>query len=164
MLKRYIGLVLATVFFAFSIFVGSAMSAQLDDEAPHTIPQNEQGDTLVLTPKQVKTGKRQFNFACATCHVSGITKTDPNIDLRQETLAMAAPPRDNVEALVDYMKNPTTYDGERSIAELHPSMNSTDIFPKMRNLTDDDLVAIAGYILMQPNVLGERWGSGKVGF
>lgn len=164
MLKRSIWLALATVFFAFQIFVTSATAAQLEDETTRTIPRSEQGDTLVLTPKQVTIGQRQFKYACATCHVSGITKTDPNIDLQKETLAFATPPRDNMESLVDYMKNPTTYDGERSIAELHPSMKSTDIFPKMRNLTEDDLVAIAGYVLMQPKLLGDRWGTGKVGF
>ena len=163
-MKRYIWLVLATVFFAFQMFVGSGTAAQLEDEATRTIPRNEQGDTVVLTPKQIKIGQSQFKYACAVCHVAGITKTDPNIDLRKETLAFATPPRDNMESLVDYMKSPTTYDGERSIAEFHPSTKSTDIFPKMRNLTEDDLVAIAGYVLMQPNLLGERWGSGKVGF
>jgi photosystem II cytochrome c550 len=49
-----------------------------------------------------------------------------------------------------------------SIAELHPSTQSTDIFPKMRNLTDDDLVAIAGHILIQPKVVGQKWGGGKI--
>lgn len=163
MLKRCIWLVVAAVFLAFNLFVGSATAAELD-EATRTVKLNEQGDPVVLTLKQVKTGKRLFNYACATCHVGGITKTDPNIDLKEETLALATPPRNNVEALVDYMKDPTTYDGEESVAEVHPSTKSTDIFPKMRNLTEDDLVAIAGHVLLQNNVLGERWGSGKVGF
>ncbi len=163
MLKRCIWLAVATVFFAFQIFTGSATAAQLD-EATRTIPRNQQGDTLVMTLKQVKDGKRLFDYACATCHVGGITKTDPNIDLGKETLALATPPRGSVESLVDYMKNPTTYDGVESIAEVHPSTQSADIFPKMRNLTEDDLVAIAGHILVQSKVLGERWGSGKVGF
>jgi photosystem II cytochrome c550 len=52
------------------------------------------------------------------------------------------------------MKNPTTYDGEESIAEIHPSLKSSDIFPKMRNLSEDQLVAIGGYVLVQPKILG----------
>jgi photosystem II cytochrome c550 len=79
-----------------------------------------------------------------------------------QTLALATPPRNSVDALVDYMKNPTTYDGLDSIAELHPSTQSSDIFPKMRNLTEDDLVAIAGHILLQPKVVGQKWGGGKI--
>jgi photosystem II cytochrome c550 len=32
----------------------------------------------------------------------------------------------------------------------------------MRNLTEDDLQAIAGYILIQPRVVGVKWGGGKI--
>ena len=59
------------------------------------------------------------------------------------------------------MKNPTTYDGFTEISELHPSIKSADIFAEMRNLTDDDLYAIAGYILIQPKIMGTQWGGGK---
>jgi photosystem II cytochrome c550 len=60
------------------------------------------------------------------------------------------------------MKNPTSYDGVESIAEVHPSLKSQDNFPEMRNLTEDDLTAIAGHILLQPKVIGEKWGGGKI--
>jgi photosystem II cytochrome c550 len=60
------------------------------------------------------------------------------------------------------MNNPTTYDGQTEISELHPSTKSTDIFPKMRNLTQDDLKVIAGHILIQPKVVGAKWGGGKI--
>jgi photosystem II cytochrome c550 len=91
----------------------------------------------------------------------GITKTDPNVGLDPEALSLATPSRNSVEALVDFMKNPTTYDGATEISELHPSTKSADIFPVMRNLTDDQLVEIAGHILLQPKVAGERWGGSK---
>lgn len=160
MLKRYIWLAVATVFFAFQTFIGSANAAELD-AATRTVPSSE-GKNVVLSLKQVQEGKRLFNYACGQCHVGGITKTDPNVGLEPEALALATPPRTNIEALVDYMHNPTTYDGAESIAELHPSTQSTDIFPKMRNLTEDDLVAIAGHILLQPKIVGEKWGGGKI--
>jgi photosystem II cytochrome c550 len=60
------------------------------------------------------------------------------------------------------MKNPTSYDGLTSIAEIHPSLSSADIYPKMRDLTEDDLYAIAGHILIQPKVRGVQWGGGKI--
>ncbi len=161
MLKRYIWLAVATVFFAFQAFVGSVNAAELD-AATRTVVANPQGDNVVLSLKQVQEGKRLFNYACGQCHVGGITKTDPNVGLDPETLALATPARNNIDALVDYMHNPTTYDGAEEIAELHPSTKSTDIFPKMRNLTEEDLVAIAGHILMQPKVVGEKWGGGKI--
>ncbi|MBI4784928.1 MAG: cytochrome c-550 [Oscillatoriophycideae cyanobacterium NC_groundwater_1537_Pr4_S-0.65um_50_18] len=161
MFKKYIWLIAVTLFFAFQGFVGGAIAAELD-AATRTVPLSDTGETVVLSLKQVAQGKRMFNYACGQCHVGGVTKTDPNIGLDPETLALASPARDNIESLVDYMKNPTTYDGLDSIAELHPSTQSTDIFPKMRNLTEDDLVAIAGHILLQPKVVGQKWGGGKI--
>jgi photosystem II cytochrome c550 len=62
---------------------------------------------------------------------------------------------------VDYLKNPT-YDGLESIAEIHPSIKSADIYPRMRSLTDEDLTAIAGHILLQPKIVTEKWGGGKI--
>jgi photosystem II cytochrome c550 len=32
----------------------------------------------------------------------------------------------------------------------------------MRNLTDEDLEAVAGHILIQPEIRGILWGGGKV--
>ena len=161
MLKRYILLAVATVVFTFQMMVGSAFAVELD-VATRTVAKNEAGDTTVLSLKQVQEGKRLFQFACAQCHVGGITKTDPNIGLDPESLALATPPRDNIEALVDFMKNPTTYDGELSIAEVHPSLKSADVFTEMKKLSEDDLVAIAGHILLQPKVVGAKWGGGKI--
>jgi len=77
-------------------------------------------------------------------------------------LTLATPVRNNITSLVDYMKNPTTYDGLESIAEVHPSIASADIFPKMRSLSEEDLFAIAGHILVQPQIISEKWGGGKI--
>ena len=163
MLKKLFGLVMATVLLAFGLVVGSAKAVELS-EAIRTVPLNENGETVVLSEKQVGEGKRLFNYACAQCHVGGVTKTNQNVGLDPETLAGATPPRNSIESLVDYMKNPTTYDGEEEIAEFHPSTKSADIYPKMRNLRDEDLVEIAGHILTQPKIIGEKWGGGKIYF
>ncbi|MBW4561095.1 MAG: cytochrome c-550 [Mojavia pulchra JT2-VF2] len=161
MFRRIIGVVVATVMLTFQLIVGSATAVELD-AATRTVPLNDQGDTVVLSLKQVKEGKRLFQYACAQCHVGGVTKTNQNVGLEPEALALATPNRNNIEGLVDYMKNPTTYDGEEEISELHPSTKSADIFTEMRNLTDDDLKAIAGHILLQPKVVGNKWGGGKI--
>ncbi|BAY11769.1 photosystem II cytochrome c-550 [Calothrix sp. NIES-2098] len=161
MFRRLIGVVVATVLLTFQFIVGSATAVELD-AATRTVPLNEKGDTVVLSLKQVKEGKRLFQYACAQCHVGGVTKTNQNVGLEPEALALATPNRNNIEGLVDYMKNPTTYDGEEEISELHPSTKSADIFTEMRNLTDDDLKAIAGHILLQPKVVGDKWGGGKI--
>ncbi|MCG9890131.1 MAG: cytochrome c-550 [Thermosynechococcaceae cyanobacterium MS004] len=161
MFKRYFGLLAATVFFTFQLWMGAAQAAELNAENL-TVPLNEAGDTITLTRTQYDGGQKLFVNACATCHVGGVTKTNPSVDLAPETLALASPRRDTVAGLVDYMKNPTTYDGEESIAEIHPSLKSSDIFPKMRNLTDDELAEIGGFILVQPKILGDKWGGGKI--
>jgi photosystem II cytochrome c550 len=149
------------VFFGiFSIFVTSASAIDLD-EATRTVVADGSGKTIVLTPEQVKRGKRLFNATCGACHVGGVTKTNPNIGLDPEALSLATPRRDNIAALVDYMKNPTSYDGLESIAETHPSIKSADIYPRMRSVTDEDLTAMAGHILLSPKILSEKWGGGK---
>ena len=161
MIKKYSQLFSLVFFFIFSAFVATASAIDLD-EATRTVVADSSGKTVVLTPEQVKRGKRLFNTTCGACHLGGITKTNTNISLDPEALSLATPRRDSVETLIDFMKNPTTYDGFESIAETHPSIKSADIYPRMRSLTDEDLTAMAGHILLQPKVLGEKWGGGKI--
>jgi photosystem II cytochrome c550 len=161
MFKRLIGVVVATILLTLQMVVGTATALELD-EAIRTVPLNDKGDTVVLSLKQVKEGKRLFNYACAQCHAGGVTKTNQNVGLEPEALAGALPKRNNIEGLVDYMKNPTTYDGATEISEIHPSLKSANIFRVMRNLTEKDLKAIAGHILLEPKVVGTKWGGGKI--
>ena len=72
------------------------------DEDTRTVTLDGKGNTVVMTPEQVKRGKRLFNNACAICHVGGLTKTNPNVGLDVEALSLATPPRDNVTSLVAY--------------------------------------------------------------
>ena len=160
MLKKYSQLFSILFFGIFSMSVMSASAIDLD-EATRTVVKDGSGKTIVLTPEQVKRGKRLFNATCGACHVGGITKTNPNVGLDPEALSLATPRRDNIDALVDYLKNPTSYDGLESIAEVHPSIASADIYPRMRSVTDEDLTAMAGHILLQPKIITEKWGGGK---
>ena len=160
MLKKCILLAVTAVFCIFQIAVDAAHATDVDPEL-RTVTLNESGEQVTLTLEQVALGKKLFNDTCAQCHAGGVTKTSPDLDLSTESLAGAIPDRANIVALVDYMKNPTTYDGEVEIYELHPSTRSADIFPEMRNLTDDELYAVAGHVLSQPKIIGKRWGAGK---
>jgi photosystem II cytochrome c550 len=143
--------------FSFSF---NALAIELD-EATRTVALDS-SNAVILTPEQVKRGKRLFNASCGSCHTGVITKTNPNVGLDSDALSLAQPNRNNIASLVDYMKNPTTYDGLESIAEVHPSIASADIFPKMRSLSEEDLFAIAGHILVQPQIISEKWGGGKI--
>ena len=135
MFKKYSKFGALVLFCIFNIFVTSVSAIDLD-EATRTVVADSSGKTTVLTPEQVKRGKRLFNSTCGACHVGGITKTNPNVGLDPEALSLATPRRDNIAALVDYLKNPTSYDGLESIAEIHPSIKSADIYPRMRSLKE----------------------------
>lgn len=161
MLKRYVWPIAIALILVVQLVGGRAIALEMDASI-RTVTLNSSGAPYTLSLEEVSRGKQMFNYACGQCHVGGVTKTDPNVGLDPETLALASPPRDNIEALVDYMNNPTTYDGLEDISERHPSTKSTDIFPKMRNLTQDDLRVIAGHILLQPKVVGQKWGGGKI--
>jgi len=133
-------------------FTFNAFAIELDD-ATRTVALDNSGKVTVLTTEQVKRGKRLFNTSCGACHTGGVTKTNPNVGLDPDSLSLAVPNRNNISGLVDYLKNPTSYDGLDSIAEVHPSIASADIFPKMRSLSEEDLFAIAGHILIQPQIV-----------
>ena len=106
--------------------VASSLAIELDD-ATRTIPLSTE-KSVTITPEQVKRGKRLFLNTCSVCHTGGITKTNPNVGLDTEALTLATPKRNTIEGLVDYMKNPTTYDGLESIAEIHPSIRKHGAF------------------------------------
>jgi photosystem II cytochrome c550 len=144
-------------------FAGPAAAARWDSDTL-TVPAHADGTTVTFSEKEIKAGRKLFNQSCGTCHAGGITKTNQNVGLDPETLALATPARDNVDALVDFMKDPTSYDGEYSIADVHPSLRSSDVFVKMRDLDENDLRLIAGYILVAPKVQGIQWGGGKIYF
>lgn len=160
-LKRSIWVVVAVVFFVFQFNMATAAAFEVDKDV-RTVKLNEQGDQVTLSLKQVKQGERLFVSTCSVCHKGGATKTNPNVGLGLPALEGAEPSRDNVVAIVDYLKNPTTYDGEKQILEFHPNTSRADLYPEMRNLTDGDLQALAGHILIQPKIRGVMWGGGKV--
>eukprot|EP00438_Fugacium_kawagutii_P026699 Skav219957 [mRNA] locus=scaffold2879:233440:238376:+ [translate_table: standard] len=126
------------------------------------IPVDDKGKTTTLTKEQVVRGKRLFIAACASCHVGGGTRTNQNVGLAIEELSGAQPNRATVEGLVDYLNNPTTYDGLKDISEVHPSIKGGDIWPKMRSMKQQDLYDMSAYILYQNQTIPEKWGGGKV--
>ncbi|MEB3270172.1 MAG: photosystem II cytochrome c-550 [Synechococcus sp.] len=144
-------------------FSSPAQAAQWSSEQL-TVPAGPDGTLVTFSEQEIKSGRKLFNSSCGTCHAGGITKTNQNVGLDPETLALATPPRDSVSALVDYLKDPSSYDGEYSIADVHPSLRSSDVFVQMRNLDDSDLRLMAGYILVAPKVMGPQWGGGKIYF
>jgi len=148
---------------SFGLPVLAVQAAQWDAETL-TVAGSPDGIPVTFSEAEFKAGRKVFNQSCGTCHAGGVTKTNQTVGLDPETLALATPPVDSVDALVDYMKDPTSYDGEYSISDVHPSMRSSDVFVKMRDLSEDDLRLIAGYILVAPKISGIQWGGGKIYF
>lgn len=156
MLKKVFLILVAGVVFAWQSFAGSANALSLSNEI-RTISLNEDGASVTLSNKEAQLGSKLFIDNCAQCHLQGKTKTNPNVGLSKESLANALPPRDNLLGLVDYIKNPTSYDGEEDISLFHLSTERPDLWPEIRNYTDEDIKAVAGYILIQTNA-DPKWG------
>lgn len=161
MFRRSIYVVIPALLTMVILAIGGADTLQEPTEAVRTVQLNASGSTVVVTTDQLRFGRRLFNTTCGECHAGGGTKTNPTVSLGPDDLAGATPSRNHIEGLVDYMKNPTTYDGETEISDIHPSTKSASIYTQMRNLTEDDLTAIAGYILVQSRVSGVKWGSAR---
>jgi len=145
-----------------ALLFASPQAAKADAIEDVQIKADTKGTTVTLTKEQLGRGKRLFLSACSNCHVGGISKPNPNVGLEMEALAGALPARDNIAGLVDYLNNPTTYDGLKDLSETHPCMSAADLWPKMRAMKQKDLVDISSYILYMGNVISERWGGGKI--
>jgi photosystem II cytochrome c550 len=156
MVKRFFWVAIAAVFFLFHLSVGSVNAVELT-ESTLTVPFDGAGKTATLTPQEFANGQKLFVSNCTKCHLQGKTKTNNNVSLGLEDLGKAEPPRNNLASIVDYLKNPTSYDGEDDYSELHPNVSRPDIYPELRNLTKDDVYDVAGYTLVAPK-LDARWG------
>lgn len=78
---------------------------------PVPLKVNEKGETRLFSPNELSEGKTLFLENCMNCHVGGSNLPVPPITLSMENLKGATPPRDNINALVAYLRHPTTYDG-----------------------------------------------------
>ena len=65
------GSFVATLFFSTNVSYANALEL---DEDTRTVPLDGKGNSVVMTPEQVKRGKRLFNNACGICHVGGFNK------------------------------------------------------------------------------------------
>lgn len=158
-LKKIIFGIAAFVMLFWQLNTGVANATELR-EVDRTVSLSET-ETVVLSDQQVAKGERVFINTCSSCHNSGRTKNNPNVTLSLEDLEGAEPNRANILAMVDYLKNPTSYDGEVDLSQLHPNTSRADLWPSMRNYNEEDLQNVSGYVLVQAQVRGMAWGGGK---
>lgn len=78
---------------------------------PVALDVNNQGETRQFSPAALSRGKKLFENNCLNCHVGGATLPNPQVPLSLNALAGATPPRDSINSLVAFMRQPMTYDG-----------------------------------------------------
>jgi len=83
----------------------------LDAREPVSLDVDGQGQTMQFSAADLSAGKQLFETHCLNCHVGGATLPDPTVSLALNTLAGATPPRDNIKGLVNFLREPMTYDG-----------------------------------------------------
>ena len=78
---------------------------------PVALELDGQGGTREFSPQDLSSGKQLFETNCLNCHVGGATLPDPLVSLSLTKLKGANPPRNNINSLVTYFRQPMTYDG-----------------------------------------------------
>lgn len=91
--------------------VDTYVSRYLDAATPIALNLDGKGETRSFSGSDLSEGKHLFEDSCKNCHVGGATLPDPLVSLSIEDLQKAVPPRDNINSLVAYLRQPMTYDG-----------------------------------------------------
>lgn len=106
---------------------------------PIPLDLDHQGHTRLFTAIELSQGKSLFEKNCLSCHVGGTTLPDPTVPLSLKALQGATPPRDTVNDLVAFMRQPMTYDGSEEAILCQQISESW--------LSTPEVEAIAGFIL-----------------
>lgn len=100
---------------AWAVGIDPYVARYFDAAEPVQLPYTAD-ETHSYTAQDLSQGKQLFEANCLNCHVGGITLPDPTITLSLDALAQATPPRNTVQSLVNFSRQPMTYDGsEESI-------------------------------------------------
>ncbi|NER28533.1 MAG: photosystem II cytochrome PsbV2 [Symploca sp. SIO1C4] len=83
----------------------------LEVREPIALELNEQGETKLFSTEDITEGKELFKANCINCHVGGKTLPYPPVSLALDKLSGATPPRDNINGIVNFLRQPMTYDG-----------------------------------------------------
>ncbi|MFE1746454.1 photosystem II cytochrome PsbV2 [Coleofasciculus sp. H7-2] len=78
---------------------------------PISIDLDGQGQTRQFSAEDLSAGKQLFEQHCLNCHVGGATLPNPAVSLSLKDLNGATPPRDTINSIVAFLRQPMTYDG-----------------------------------------------------
>lgn len=86
----------------------------LNVSEPVELPLDRAGETKIFSNVDISQGKRLFEENCKNCHVGGATLPNPLVSLSLEALKGATPPRDTINSLVAFIREPMSYDGSEA--------------------------------------------------
>lgn len=89
----------------------SYVNRYLEASEPVPLELDSEGNTRLFSAQDLSAGKVLFEQSCMNCHVGGANLPDPTISLSLADLKGATPPRNNINNLVAYLREPMTYDG-----------------------------------------------------
>jgi photosystem II cytochrome c550 len=114
------------------------------------LPADAQGTTQTFTALDLGAGKQLFESNCINCHVGGATLPNPRVSLSLADLHGASPPRDNIQALVRFIRAPQNYTGTED------SYTCRALPPT--SATDAEVAQLAAFILQAARV-APGWGT-----
>lgn len=122
----------------------------LQADNPVALPADASGTLRTFTAADLSVGKRLFEKNCLNCHVGGATLPNPRVSLSLTDLKGATPPRDNIAALMAFVRSPRSYDGREE------SYTCRALPPE--SVPDGALAQLAAFILRAAQV-APGWGS-----
>ncbi|WP_448380598.1 photosystem II cytochrome PsbV2 [Gloeomargarita sp.] len=117
---------------------------------PVQLPADAQGTQQAFTALDLSAGKQLFERNCINCHVGGATLPNPRVSLSLADLRGAFPPRDNIQALVEFIRAPKNYSGTED------SYTCRALPPT--SASDGEVAQLAAFILQAAHV-APGWGS-----
>ncbi len=116
---QYLASLVLALYLTMSFHIQPALAAVdkyvarfLQAQEPVSLALNDQGATKEFTATDLSAGKLLFEQHCLNCHVGGATVPNPIHSLSLQDLRGANPPRDNIEAIVAFLREPMDYTGE----------------------------------------------------
>ena len=94
-----------------ALAIDAYVARYLQAREPINLAMDPQGTVKEFSPGALTEGKKLFEQHCLNCHVGGATLPDPRVSLSLKTLRGATPPRDTINSLVAFLREPMTYDG-----------------------------------------------------
>jgi photosystem II cytochrome c550 len=94
-----------------ALAIDAYVARYLQAREPINLAMDPQGTVKEFSPGALGEGKKLFEQHCLNCHVGGATLPDPRVSLSLKTLQGATPPRDTINSLVAFLREPMTYDG-----------------------------------------------------